>query len=235
MESCLVEKKFQFTTMKPAGRILQPMGRWSFQLLVTQDSSDGKWLCRDLFHPELRQQFVVSGKDEAGELQISRVTPYEILEREHLPHTLNLHLENLVDAYNDVFEYPDTADYANATVLKLIWAADVVEIRKSEFLGAALSLNNWLLLKQGKLTQEQRLEVRALKGQASRQEIDDPILVGTACAILLRDEEEVAYCLGRLDEAQLTDFQSWPIWHLHSASRGLSTDGGTSVRPLSRS
>lgn len=48
------------------GRIVQPMGRWSLQLLVTQDSTEGKWLCRDLFHPELGQQFVMSGEDEAG-------------------------------------------------------------------------------------------------------------------------------------------------------------------------
>jgi hypothetical protein len=218
------------------GRILQPMGRWSLQLLVAQDSTEGKWLCRDLFHPELGQQFVMSREDEAGELQINRVTPYEVVERERLPFTLNLHLDNLVNAYNDIFEYPGAADYANATVLNLIRAADVVEVRKFEFLDAAFSLNNWLVSKQGdlphhqinhwqiavrrgQLTQDQRLAIRSLKGQASRHEIDNPLFVETGCAILLGDEEEIAYCLSRLDEAQLVEFQDWPIWDLHSAGK----------------
>lgn|GEM_PF-1030117 len=220
---------------EPAGRILQPMGRWSLQLLVTRDSASGKWLCHDLFHPQLAQQFIASREDEAGELQIDRVTPYEILEAEHLPYTLNLHLENLVNAYDGILEYTNAADYANLTVLKLISAADAVEVRRSEFLEAAGRLNNWLLSKQGnlpihqinhwqiiartvQLSETQRLEVRSLKGQASRQEIDNPIAVETACAILLGDKEEVAYYLSRLDEIQQIDFQSWPIWKLHSAS-----------------
>ncbi|WP_146617488.1 hypothetical protein [Arthrobacter globiformis] len=232
------------------GRILQPMGRWSLQLLVAQDSAKGKWLCRDLFHPELGQQFVMSWEDEAGELQITRVTPYEIVDREHLPFTLNLHLDNLVNAYNDIFEYPGAADYANATVLNLIRAADVVEVRKSEFLDAAFSLNNWLVSKQGdlpnhqinhwqiavrkgQLRQDQRLEIRSLKGQASRHEIDNPLFAETACAILLGDEEEIAYCLSRLDEAQLVQFQDWPIWDLHSAGK-TSKDGSQRVDEPSR-
>lgn len=225
----------------PAGRILQPMGRWSLQLLVTQEP-DGKWLCRDLFHPDLPQQFIASGKDEAGEPLISRVTPYDILEPEHIPFTLNLHLDNLVNAYSGIFEYPNGAAYANLTVLKLISAADAVEVRKSEFLEAAFSLNNWLLAKEGHipnhqinhwqivarkglLTQDQRHQVRSLKGHASRQEIDNAVSVEAACAILLGDKEEITYCMGRLDEAQRIEFQNWPIWNLRSTPAGLPVAG----------
>ncbi len=228
------------------GRILQPMGLWSIQLLVTQDSTDGKWLCRDLFHPELGRQFVASGEDKTGELQISRVTPYEIVEREKLPYMLNLHLYNLVNAYNDIFEYPDTAGHANATVLNLIRAADAGTIRKSEFLDAASSLNNWLISKQGglpnhqindwqiavrngQLTSDQRPGIRSLKSQASRNEIEEPLFVETACAILLGDDEETAYCLSCLDDAQLFELQDWPIWDLHNAAKitnGLNERAG---------
>lgn len=216
-----------------SGRVLQPMGRWSLQLLVAQDDATGPWLCRDLFHPELGRQFVMSWEDETGETQISRVTPYEVVEREHLPFTLNLHLDNLINAYNEIFEYPHASGYANATVLNLIRAADTVELRKTEFLDAALSLNDWLISKEGdlpqhqinhwqiaarkgQLTQDQRLAIRSLKGLASRQEVDNPVLVETACAILLGDEEEVAYCLSRLDEVQQHAFQDWPLWTLHN-------------------
>jgi hypothetical protein len=215
------------------GRILQPMGDWSLQLLVVQDSAEGKWLCRDLFDPKLGQQFVMSGEDEAGEPFIRRVTPYEIVEREHLPFTLNLHLDNLVSAYKDIFEYPVAANYANATVINLISAADIVPIRKVEFLNAAATLNDWLVSKEGnlpyhlinrwqiaarteQLTREERFAIRSLKAQASKHEIDQPLLIETACAILLRDEEETAFCLGRLDETQLAMLQDWPIWGLRS-------------------
>ncbi|WP_354226123.1 hypothetical protein [Arthrobacter bambusae] len=218
---------------EPTGRILQPMGRWSLQLLVTQDTTDGKWVCRDLFHPELGLQFVMTGEDEAGETQICRVTPYEVLEREHLPFTLNLHLDNLVNAYSSIIEYPEAANFANTTVLNLVRAADLVAIRKPEFLEAALTLNSWLISKQGalphhqinhwqiaarngQLTQAERFEIRSLKGQASRNELDKPLLIEAACAILLGDEEEIAYCLSRLDEKQLVAFRDWPIWELHS-------------------
>jgi hypothetical protein len=215
------------------GRVLQPMGDWSLQLLVVQDSAEGKWLCRDLFDPELGQQFVISGEDETGEPFIRRVTPYEIVDREHLPFTLNLHLDNLVSAYKDIFKYPQAADYANATVINLIRAADIVTVRKVEFLNAAASLNEWLVSVEGnlpyhqinrwqiavrneQLTREERFAIRFLKAQASKHEIDQPLVVETACAILLGDEEETAFCLGRLDETQLAMFQDWPIWGLHS-------------------
>lgn len=218
-----------------SGRILQPMGRWSLQLLVVQDDAESKWLCRDLFHPELGRQFIMSWKDDAGDSQISRVTPYEVVEREHLPFTLNLHLDNVINAYNEIFDYPHTPIYANATVLNLIRAADTVAIRKDEFLDAASSLNNWLVSKQGHLphhqinywqiaarkgplTQEARLEIRSLKSMASRLEVESPVLMETACAILLGDQEEVAYCLTRLAEEDQIALKDWPIWTLHSSS-----------------
>lgn len=218
-----------------AGRILQPMGQWSLQLLVTQNSTTGEWECSDLFQPQLQQQFVASGTNETGDSQIDRVTPYDILENKHFPFTLNLHLDNIVNAYEEIAEYPATASYANLTVLKLISAADTVEARRIEFLDAALSLNSWLVSKSGKLpdhqinhlqiiarkselTKDQRLEARSLKSLASRKEIDSPIQVETACAILLGDHEEIEYCLDRMNEVERTAFQDWPIWDLYNAS-----------------
>ncbi|WP_179012511.1 hypothetical protein [Paenarthrobacter ureafaciens] len=235
LHGLMIEGNEISTAHHETGRILQPMGAWSLQLLVAQDSDGGKWICHDFFHPELGQQFIMSWEDESGERQINRVTPYEVIERQHLPFTLNLHLDNLVNAYENIYEYPDAPDHANATVLNLIRAADTVPVRKSEFLHAAFSLNSWLLSRQGRLpqhlindwqiaarngplTQEQRLAVRSLKGQSSRQELEDPVFVEVACAILLGDEEETAYCLTRLDETQLAALQDWPIWDLHRAA-----------------
>lgn len=215
-----------------AGRILQPMGRWNLQLIVLPDGDEGKLLCHDLFDPKLQQQFALSLEDESGETQFIRVTPYDILDREHLPFTLNLHLDHLVEAYTAVFEYPNAVSRANGTVLNLIHAADEVDVRKSEFLEAAQNLNSWLISKEGnlahhqinqwqiavrknQLTQDERFAIRELKDTATRHEVDNPLLVETSCAILLGDAEEIAYCIRRLDDDQLNAIQDWPIWALH--------------------
>lgn len=219
-----------------AGRLLQPVGRWNLQLIVLQDGDDGQLLCHDLFDPKLQQQFVLSLEDQSGETQLSRVTPYDILDREHFPFTLNLHLDNLVEAYRGVFEYPDAGSRANATVLNLVHAADTVDVRKSEFLDAAQALNSWLIsnegdlahhqinqwqiaVRQNKLTSDQRFAIRALKDKAIRHGVDNPLLVETSCAILLGDAEEIAYCIRRLDDDQLSAIQDWPIWALHGGQK----------------
>lgn len=217
------------------GRILQPMGRWNLQLIVLRDSDESKWLCRDLFNPKLRHQFIATRTDQAGKQHISRITPYEIVEREHFPFTLNLHLDHLVNAYVEISDDSDAPNHANLTVLKLIHAADAVEVRKAEFLCAAESLNDWLISKQGSLPNHQinhwqilarlgqmssdhRAEIRAMKDQASRREIEQSKFIEVACAILLGDIEEIDYYLNRLDETERSHIQDWPIWSLYSAA-----------------
>lgn len=220
------------------GRILQPMGRWSLQLIVLEDGDEGKWLCRDLFNPKLRHQFIATRKDKVGKNHISRITPYEIVESEHFPFTLNLHLDNLVSAYMEISDDSDAPNHANATVLNLIHAADVVEARKAEFLSAALSLNNWLITMQGglphhqinhwqilarrdEMSSDRRAKVRSLRDRASRREIENPEFVEVACAILLGNAEEIDHYLNRLDETERSQIQDWPIWSLHSAADAL--------------
>jgi hypothetical protein len=218
------------------GRILQPMGRWNLQLIVVQDSTDGKWLCRDLFHPELGQQMIRTVEYETGEREIQRVTPYEILDFKHFPYTLNLHLDNIVNAYDEIFEYPETSGNANATVLNLIRAADVVEVRHLEFLDAALSLNRWLASKEGdlprhqinhwqiiarkgELAQEERSAIRLLKRQTSASKDEMAPYEETSCAILLGEEEDIVDCLSRLEGDQLASMREWPIWDLYIAAK----------------
>lgn len=217
------------------GRILQPMGRWSLQLIVLEDSDEGKWLCRDLFNPKLKHQFIATKKDKTGKKYISRITPYEIVEPERFPFTLNLHLDNLVAAYVEISDDSDASNHATATVLKLIHAADLVEARKAEFLSGALSLNNWLLnvqanlphhlinhwqilARRDELSSDHRADIRSLRDRASRREIEDPEFVEVACAILLGNAEEVDYYFNRLDETKRSQIQDWPIWSLQSAA-----------------
>ncbi len=236
LHGVMVEGKEIDDPHRETGRIFQPVGRWGIQLIVVRDSAKDRWQCRDLFDPELGQQFILTGETESGENQIRRVTPYEIVDREQLPYTLNLHLDNVVNAYDEIFEYPETSEYANLTVLNLIHAADIVEVRKTEFLDAALTLNNWLILKQGdrpnhqindwqiaarkgKLAQDQRSAIRSLKREISSSEDEYAPFIEAGCAILLGEEEDVAYYLSLLDAAQLTRMQEWPIWDLYMAAK----------------
>ena len=236
LHGVMVEGKEIGDAHQETGRIFQPMGRWGLQLIVVRDSAEDRWQCRDIFHPELGQQFILTGETESGETQIRRVTPYEIVDREALPYTLNLHLDNVVNAYDDIFEYPETSEYANLTVLNLIHAADVVEVRKAEFLDAASTLNNWLILKQGdlpnhqinhwqiaarkgKLAQDQRSAIRSLKRQIISSEDDAAPFVEVACAILLGEEEDIADCLSLLNADQLARMQEWPVWDLYIAAK----------------
>lgn len=218
------------------GRILQPMGRWNLQLIVVQDSTNGKWLCRDLFHPELGLQLIRTVEYETGEREIQRVTPYEVLDFKHFPYTLNLHLDDIVNAYDKIFEYPETSGNANATVLNLIRAADVVEVRHLEFLDAALTLNRWLASKEGDLprhqinhwqiiarggeiAQEERSAIRLLKRQASASKDEMAPYEEASCAILLGEEEDIADCLSRLEGDQLASMREWPIWDLYISAK----------------
>ncbi|MUK01799.1 hypothetical protein GM708_07535 [Vibrio cholerae] len=213
------------------GRVAQPVGKWHLQLIVLPNGEGEKWMCNDLFDPKLQHQFALSFEDDEGETEFTRVTPYDFMETEQLPFILNLHLDGLVEAYSNVFEYSGAGARANATVLNLIHAADAVNLRKTEFLDAASALNQWLLSKEGDLAQHQinrwqiafrneqlsqadRFGIRSLRDEAIKHEVELPLLVETSCAILLGDAEDFAYCTSRLGEDELAEIQKWPIWTL---------------------
>lgn len=234
LHDILVAKTKELGSIDRPGRIRQPVGDWSLDLLVVQDAESKQWKCHGLFDSDLGQQFVMSEEQDSGETKFSRVTPYEVLDAEWLPYTLNLRLENLVDAYEDISGYPETTTRANMTVLRLIQAADKVDLRKTEFLNAANSLNEWLIGKEGdraihlinrwqiicrtgSLNQEDRKAIRALKRAVHQPGQDTLPQVETACAILLGDQEEADDCFRLLTKEQQESMRSWPIWTLYSA------------------
>lgn len=241
LHDVLIEGVPLVESLRKDGRILQPVGSWGIQLLVFESDIPGKWVCKSLFDPDLERQFIMTTQDptdDSDQGQVWRATPYEAIEVKYLPYTLNLHLGNLVDAYNAISEYPVSFDLAGTTVLKLIQAADLVEERASEFLNAAGVLNRWLIEHQGErpvhvINQQQiaartvglnpsdRKIIRDIKGQASRREIARPVQSEAACAILLGDAEDIDYCLSRLKPDELDELQSWPVWNLEEKRRSI--------------
>lgn len=213
------------------GRLRQPVGRWSLELICTRGTETGKAKYLDLFSATNGKQ-LVSVQEQNGDVdKVVRITPYDLLDEEWLPRTLNLHLENLVSAYKEVAEYPGTYQRANALLLKLIIGTVEVPQREDEFLDAAFALNEWLIAEEGSLprhlinrwqilarkrplTPEERTEIRTVKQAAHHSSSETPLLLEAACLILLGELEGLNFCLAQMSQDDNDMIQTWPIWTL---------------------
>lgn len=227
----LIEGKELHQDIKEAGRIRQPVGSWNIELICLRGREEGKWRCLDLFDPSIGQQFAMSIESEPGRYESFLVTPYETLDEDEIPYTVNLNLPGIVDAYAALPATPKTHSLANHMVLRLIKASDVLDVRKGEFLKAAAALNEWLIAQEPDqphhqinkwqiaartrgLSAEERRDIRDLKRDASRSTTTEAAQVEAACAILLGDAEEVEFSLEQLDDPQRQVMRTWPIWSL---------------------
>ncbi len=211
------------------GRISQPIGEWNLQFIVLNDPTTSTWRLYGTFDPNMPGHIVSQSTDTHDAPAI--VTVYDVIEYMYLPFTLNLHLENLVAAYQKVSGHAGTDDRANETVLNLLRAADDVPRRRVEFLTAATELNSWLQAKYGKqphylingwqiaartgdLSSLDKESIRTLKHQATREDKEGAREIELACAILLQDDAERDFCLKKLDTRLAKQFKTWPIWRL---------------------
>ncbi|VXB06770.1 hypothetical protein CITRIK5_20244 [Citricoccus sp. K5] len=186
LHEVLIEGKELAQDLEHPGRIRQPIGPWSIELLCLQGSEPGEWRCWDLFDPNIGQQFALSVEDEQNHFDSFLVTPYEVLEEEMVPYTVNLNLPGVVDAYAALPATPKTFSLANHMVLRLIGASDLVDVRKNELLEAAEALNAWLnaqepdqprhqvnrwqiVTRTRGLSEEERREIQKLRDCADRR------------------------------------------------------------------
>ncbi|MFA5608546.1 MAG: hypothetical protein WDA07_15485, partial [Leucobacter sp.] len=219
--------------------VLQPIGRWFLELILVMDESTGNWKYLSLFSPDLARQFYMVEDEDSPESKIFRITPYDVIDEERLPFTLNLNLERVVEAYAEIFDYPETSTRANHMVLKLIGAADTVEERRKEFLDVAGRLNDWLieregelpshminrwqlLERRGKLNDHHRLQIRALRRAAIRSEVDQSDKVAFCCSVLLCDSEEADDLYAGLSDDDQASLRAWPIWALRRSDHQLT-------------
>lgn len=227
-------KEFADENIEHSGRILQRLGSWNIELLCLDGSQEGKWRCLDLFDPNIGQHFAMSAETEADKYDSYLVTPYEIIDDNNLTSTLNLHLPEIVAAYESLPSTPRTFSLANHMVLKLITAGDLSEPRRNGFREAAETLNEWLILEEGEephhlinrwqiiartaaLSVQERQLIRTLKRAAGGDAVVSSPQIEASCAILLEDVEEIEFCLQRLDDSDLEEFQRWPIWSLYKS------------------
>lgn len=218
------------------GRILQPIGRWSIELLCFEGSKPGSLRVQHLLDPDLERQFLGQEERDEGTVYFP-ATPYELIDEEEFARTLNLGLDRVVEIYSRISEYDTTSGKATATVLKLIEAADQVDARRDEFLESAENLNTWLIEQYGNdpstlinrfqivrrlrdLTQEERSQIRTLRQAVRFGEEELPAaFIEVSCAILLDDAEEAEFYFTQLTADQQQQMVSWPIWTLHKRAK----------------
>lgn len=229
LEGVLLHGETLSSEHQHVGRISQPIGEWNVQFIVLNDPPTNTWRLYGTFDPNMPGHIVSRSTDSDDAPAI--VTVYDVIEYKYLPFTLNLHLENLVAAYQKISSHAGTDDRANDTVLRLLRAADEVPRRQGEFLNAAAELNSWLqasygnqphylingwqiAARKGDLSSLDKESIRTLKHQAAREVNDRARETELACAILLQDDDERDFFLNKLDTRLAKRFKTWPIWRL---------------------
>lgn len=213
-----------------AGLTQERVGEGILMLIVLPGKTPNTWRYVDPFNPASRHEFRPYRQDATEKQQLATI--YEIVEQTDLPHILNLHLDDLVGAYEAIGGLEETATFANYEVLALIGAADVSARRRDEFLSGASALNGWLLKVEGptvthrinrwqitartneKLTPEDRAEIRQTRREILAENEPRVRQLEACCAILLGDKDDIRDCVDRLTEPERLQMQEWPIWTL---------------------
>lgn len=213
-----------------AGLQQERVGAGLLMLIVLPGKTPNTWRYLDPFNPASRHEFRPYRMDATGKQQFATI--YEVVEQTDLPHILNLHLGDLVGAYEAIAGHEETATFANYEVLALIGAADVSGLRRNEFLRGASALNGWLLEVEGPtvihrinrwqivartdegLTPEDRTEIRQTRREIVAENEPRVRQLEACCAILLGDKDDISDCVDRLTESERLQMQEWPIWTL---------------------
>ncbi len=217
----------------PDGEVARGMfsiGRGSVMLIILEGDAPGKWRFVDPFDPQAPHLFRSSADDD-DPTKAFPITAYDVLDTDDLPTVLNLRLDSIVKAYDAIIDAERTTNLANHQVLALLRAADSSERRRAEFLGAAESLNEWVIEHEGSLPIHliNRWQIRWRTVALSAADLDairelrrsivrhgDPRAaeLEVACALLLGDRSEADYLIGRMPEETLNEMKKWPIWKL---------------------
>ncbi|MEI3848628.1 MULTISPECIES: hypothetical protein [unclassified Microbacterium] len=225
-------------TSSEIARATQRVGAWDLMFLVTPGADDRHWRLVDPFAPETGHQFRWSADEESGGRTIP-ITAYDTVEPEYLTTVLNMRLDRIVNAYEEIADFETTRPLANQRVLELTRAADSSPVRSLDLLRGAEALNEWLiaqegetptnllnrwqiLARQGPLAADVVRDIRRLKRQITVNNGGTVDTLEVACAILIGDADEVADLLAQLPENDVTTMKDWPIWKLAEPSDGLT-------------
>lgn len=211
------------------GRTDEAVGTNRLMLLVTQGSQPNTWRLLDPFDPRNQDKFKLFREVDSGRVQEWHATVYDGVQTSDLPDILNLRLDRLTDAYDAIADLPDVTSLANTQLLSLILAADRCEPRRSEFLGAAKALNEWIIAREGELPphlinrwqlrhrtndldRDDLDQIRDLRRRILREQLEMGPQLETACAILLGDLDDIEHSVRQLSNDERQQMERWPIW-----------------------
>jgi hypothetical protein len=218
-------------------------GRWDIDVgpftiatVVSEGSTPERRRFADAFDPSKRSGFQLWHTNDEGSIEkFANGTVYESLKVHQLRNVLNLHLEEIAKAYENLEDRPVACTAANQMVLSLLSAADLLEgARRERLLGGAETLSDWLVAngedklvyninwwqtrrRLGTLSVEDEANIRTQRRATLRvDDVDDvDARLREAClSILLRDFDELELIVKDLPKDQTEKLRSWPIWAL---------------------
>lgn len=221
------------------GRLDIDVGPFTITTVVSAGSTPDRLRFTDAFDPLKRSRFKLWQKNDEGLAEeVTNGTVYESLDVLELPRILNLHLDAIVGAYENLDDRSVACAAGNQMVLNLLSAADSLQgPRRVQLLKGAEGLSDWLteygedkLLHQinrwqtrarlGSLSAEDKVDIRKSRRAAQRKDDDEhDFRLREAClSILLADIEELDLVVNQLPEDARTRLRSWPIWTLVATS-----------------
>ena len=218
------------------GHLGIPVGPFKIVAFVMSGATPGRLRVVNPFDPTKRAEFrLFQPKQGGGVKETINGTVYESLQIADVSSTLNLHLENIVQAYGDIEDQTVALLLANQMVLTLLSAADSVDgVKRKRLLVGAGSLSDWLVengdddsvykinywqtrRRLGSLSADDTVEIRTERRSVQRQDGDDARIREACLSILLNDFGDLDAILDDLAEDQLERLHSWPIWALADA------------------
>lgn len=215
------------------GRLNLSVGPFQIVVLVFEGATADHRQIVDPFAPEQRNRLYFRQTSEDDHSQaVRRATLYEALTPDDLGKTLNLHLDEIVEAYEMLEDRPGALAMANQTTLNLLLAADDANsaAQTAYLLRGARNLTDWLQRegdsdpiysinswqvkhRLGTLDDNDR---RTIRQERRRHRYDGALdALAEAClAILLDERDEVESILQDMSEDDRSKVRGWPIWAL---------------------
>lgn len=204
------------------------IGEWQLRFFAFSGDAENGGELRSVGQLGTNQLWWVTNEEPISH---ARITPFEILSPEEISTTLNLGLDGITDAYKQYVDDEQRSSLANATVLKLIEAADLQPIRRRELLEAAHRLSDLVLTnpdfinvakiniwqidqRLGNLDDKNLTEIRRFRESISSGD-SFSFLLKAATSILLNQPDEVDFWITEADEASRNEFKMSPIYQLH--------------------
>lgn len=218
------------------GRVRFGVGDKFLELFVYARDDEGQIDVTNLFGDD--NGFWLASTETVDGGESSRlVTPYEFIDDEDLVGLINANLSSISRHYERIKGYDGVEQIADSMSIRLWRVAVKQEDRREEFRSAALSLALWVSCAYVNSTERlryltniqllrfwangfawsddsQRLACRRLQQDVMRANLSDIALYHVCLTFLLGSEVDLGDTIQGLNENEMKQLQSWPVWDL---------------------